>query len=222
MQRGMMVGLGLAMVVVSGCAVTFSQRSPWDVRRLAELSDELDALKRFAELTSEETEELRRAKALLDERLSSTEASVGYDERGLVTRLLDSVLFDSGKAVLHDGAKGVLDTVARALQELPNQLVSIEGHTDDVPITHSGWADNTALAIARAQAVAGYLVESQQIDSNRLTVHGYGEQRPIASNDTADGRKKNRRVEVIITPRSLSASSAVSEAQLSAAVIDKK
>ncbi len=221
MQRGMMGGLGLAMVV-SGCAVTFSQRSPWDVRRLAELNDEVESLRRFAALSVEEAEELRRAKALLDERLSAAEASVGYDERGLVTRLLDSVLFDSGKAVLHDGAKGVLDTVARALQELPDQPVSIEGHTDNVPITHSGWADNTALAIARAQAVAEYLVERQQIDPNRLTVHGYGEQRPIASNDTADGRKQNRRVEVILTPRSLSVSSAVPEAQVSSAVIDKK
>jgi chemotaxis protein MotB len=127
--------------------------------------------------------------------------SVGYDERGLVTRMVDQVLFDSGKAQLRPGASAVLEKVAQVLTEVPEQPVGIEGHTDNQPITYSGWADNTALSSARAHAVADALVDTHGIGSERLIAVGYGEQRPIASNETPEGRQKNRRVEIIILPQ---------------------
>ena len=196
----------IALLVGAGCAINFSKRSPWDIQQLAELSDQLEQFKTLARLKAEEADQLRRAKALLEQRLSSSEASVGYDERGLVARMLDQVLFDSGKAQLHPGASAVLGKVAQVLLEVPNQPVGIEGHTDNVPIKHSGWASNTALSLARAKAVADCLTEQHGIPVGRLIVKGYGESRPIASNDTAAGRQKNRRVEIVVLPQSSAAS----------------
>ena len=195
---GMVVGIALAS---AGCAVTFAKRSPWDIQQLAELSDQLEQFKTLARLKAEEAEQLRRAKDLLEQRLSSAEASVGYDERGLVTRLLDQVLFDSGKAELRRGAYPVLDKVAQVLQEVPGQPVGVEGHTDNQPIKHSGWASNEALSLARANAVVDYLVQQQGVDPGRVTAIGYGESKPVVSNDTVQGRQQNRRVEIIILPK---------------------
>lgn len=206
MNRWVVAMLGLAVLVGSGCAITFAKRSPWDIQQLAELSDQLEQFKTLARLKAEEADELRRAKELLEQRLGSSDVSIGYDERGLVTRMLDRVLFDSGKATLRRSAYPVLDRVAQVLNEIPDQPVGVEGHTDNVPIKVSGWADNDALSLARAQAVVDYLVAKRGFDAGRITAIGYGESRPIASNDTADGRQKNRRVEIIILPQSSGAS----------------
>ena len=193
---------GVVILIGSGCAVNFAKRSPWDIEQLAELSAQLEQFKTLAQLKAEEAEELRRAKTLLEQQLNSDEAKIGYDERGLVARLLDQVLFDSGKAELRPGARGVLDKVASVLKEVQGQPIGVEGHTDNVPIKHSGWASNEALSEARAEAVAGYFVEQHGLDRSRLTAIGYGDSRPIAPNSTAAGRQKNRRVEVIILPKS--------------------
>ena len=201
-MRGWGWGLiGAAWLVGQGCAVNLARRSPWDVQQLVELSDQLEQFKTLAQLKAEEADQLREAKTLLEQRLNTAEASIGYDERGLVTRLLDAVLFDSGKAELKPRATQVLDKVGRVLQQIPDQPVGIEGHTDNEPIQRSGWSDNNALSIARANAVAEYLIEHHEIDRSRLTTVGYGEERPIASNDTIKGRQKNRRVEVVILPK---------------------
>jgi len=201
MHRWMNGLVGAVLVVSTGCAINFAKRSPWDIQQLAELSDQLEQFKTLARLKEEEADQLRRAKGALEGGLSTSEASIGYDERGLVTRMLDSVLFDSGKAELRRGAYPVLDKVAAVLQEVPEQPVGVEGHTDDVPIKHSGWASNKALSLARANTVVDYLVQRHGIGARRLTPIGYGEERPIAPNDIAANRQKNRRVEIIILPQ---------------------
>jgi chemotaxis protein MotB len=194
--------MGLVMAVsTSGCALTFAKRSPWDIQQLAELSDQLEQFKTLARLKAEEADQLRRAKELLEQRLDASEVSIGYDERGLVARMLDAVLFDSGKAQLRKGAFAILDDVANVLQEVAHQPVGVEGHTDNEPIRYSGWSSNKALSVARAEAVADYLVK-RGVDRGRLTTIGYGEERPIASNETKEGRQRNRRVEIILLPQS--------------------
>ncbi len=202
MDRRMRRLAGMLLVVTTGCAVHFAKRSPWDIQQLTQLSDQLEQFKTLARLKTEEADRLRQAKSLLEQRLNSSEASVGYDERGLVTRMVDQVLFDSGKAELRGSAHPILDSVAKVLQQVPEQPVGVEGHTDNQPIKRSGWADNKALSIARANAVVDYLVEKQGIGRRRLTAIGYGEEHPIAPNDTVRGRQKNRRVEIVILPQS--------------------
>ncbi len=196
--------IGMALLV-SGCVLKFSQRSPWDLQQLQTLSDQLEQFRTLAQLKAEEADRLREAKALLEKRLSSEisdeNVSVGFDERGLVVRVLDKILFDSGKAQLRKEAYPVLDKVAKILdQEAEGQPVGVEGHTDNEPIKRSGWKDNWELSLARARSVLASLVE-QGVHPSRISASGYGEYRPIASNDTPQGRRMNRRVEIVVLPR---------------------
>ena len=115
----------------------------------------------------------------------------------------DQVLFSSGSATLKDGSKAVLDNVAKVLnREYPTHRIRIEGHTDNEPIrkTRNLWKDNWELSFARATSVSQYLA-SKGIDAKRIQTAGYGETRPVASNASVQGRSKNRRVEIIVSPR---------------------
>ena len=200
-----LLSVGLA-VLMSGCAIKFSKRSPWDIQQLQTLSEQLEQFRTLAQLNADEANRLREAKAQLDRRLSSEisdkDISVGYDERGLVVRMLDQVLFDSGKATLRPEAHAVLDKVARVLnQEAGDQPIGIEGHTDNQPIKRSGWKDNWELSLARARAVLTYLVKERELAPTRVSAVGYGEYRPLASNHTPEGRRMNRRVEIVVLPK---------------------
>ena len=216
-MRSRLVGAVLVLVI-SGCAVKFSERSPWDIQRIQALSNQLEQFKTLTQLKVEEADRLRQGKALLDERLSSEIASeqvkVGFDERGLVVRLLDRVVFDSGKADVRPDAHAVLDEVARILtHELVAQPVSVEGHTDNVPITRSRWKDNWELSLARARSVLTYLVKERGVSPTKISAAGYGEYRPIASNDRAEGRQENRRVEIVVLPVRAASSEAVASSE---------
>ena len=136
-----MVGFVVAVVAMSGCAVKFSSRSTWDIEQIQQLSQQLEQTKLLAQLKASEADQLRQAKAELERRFGSNQGvTVGFDERGLVVRVLDSVVFDSGKATVRRDAHTVLDQIARVLnQDLKDQPIGIEGHTDNEPIKHSGW-----------------------------------------------------------------------------------
>lgn len=202
MRRELAICAGLVGVaLVSGCAVKFAQRSPWDIQQIQTLSEQLEQFRTLAQLKSEEAQSLRQTKRALDG-LESSDISVGYDERGVVVRVLDTVLFDSGKAKLRKEAYAVLDQVANVLNDQAmSQPVAIEGHTDNEPIRHSGWKDNWELSLARARSVLTHLVQARAVSPTRVSAVGYGEYRPIASNDTAEGRRANRRVEIVVLPR---------------------
>ncbi|MEF3279776.1 MAG: OmpA family protein [Elusimicrobiota bacterium] len=108
--------------------------------------------------------------------------------------LKEAVLFDSGSAVLKEEAKKVLLPVVDELKKLPNEIM-IEGHTDNVPIKGGRYSNNFELSMARAYSVIEFM-QSHNIDPKRLSGIGYGEHRPIAENTTAEGRAKNRRIEI--------------------------
>ncbi len=118
------------------------------------------------------------------------------DERGLRMILPDSLLFDSGSAVLKDEAKDFLSSAIPVIKKVKNHI-TIEGHTDNVPIKNEKYPSNWELSVARAMSVLVYLVEGHKVEPSRLSAAGYGEWRPIAANLTPEGRAKNRRVEII-------------------------
>jgi chemotaxis protein MotB len=120
------------------------------------------------------------------------------EERGLTITFKNDVFFDSGSDSLKTDMKGSLDKIATLLNRVDNPIV-IEGYTDNVPINANNiYASNWQLSAARAANVAQYLVEKEAISGERLSAVGFGEYRPVASNDTAQGRSKNRRVEIVI------------------------
>jgi len=122
-------------------------------------------------------------------------------ERGLVITVVGDVLFDSGKAKVRQEAMPILDKVNNVLKNnVPKLDIGIEGHTDNEPIKASGWRSNWELSTARALSVLHYLVDEKGILPARISAIGYGEYRPVASNDTREGRRLNRRVEIVILP----------------------
>jgi outer membrane protein OmpA-like peptidoglycan-associated protein len=114
-------------------------------------------------------------------------------ERGLVLTLGD-VLFDTGQATLKSGVNETMDRLATALREKSGRKVTIEGHTDNV----GSDASNQSLSERRAQAVQTALTQ-RGVTRSQITALGKGENFPIATNDSADGRQSNRRVELIFT-----------------------
>ncbi len=112
-------------------------------------------------------------------------------EEGRTTLVLEGVTFNSGSAVLTEGAKVVLDKMAEALNGAPDVNVEVQGHTDNT----GSLAVNTRLSGLRAESVRAYLV-SKGVATARLTAKGYGPTVPVADNTTAAGRAQNRRVEL--------------------------
>jgi chemotaxis protein MotB len=120
-----------------------------------------------------------------------------FEGRGLVLSLVnDGVLFKAGDATLQPGGMEVLQLVMSSLQDIPNNL-SIEGHTDSRPISNNRFASNWELSTTRATSVLRYM-EEQGFAKGRLSASGYGDTRPVAGNDTAEGQAQNRRVEIVI------------------------
>ncbi len=118
-------------------------------------------------------------------------------ERGVVIVLQEQVLFETGEAEIKEEATDFLDSVGQALQNLPN-MVKVEGHTDDRPISTYRYPSNWELSTARASSVIRYLTEKHGLDSKRFIAVGYGETRPVAPNTSPENWQKNRRVEIVI------------------------
>ncbi len=184
----------LMVITVAGCSIVLQKRHTSDVERIRELE--------------EETRLLEGAKRILENKLKGEmkgkKVRVELGERGLVITFVAEVLFDSGKAKIKRGAYQPLDKIASVFNnELKDRNIGIEGHTDNEPIRYSRWKSNWELSTARATSVLHYLVDEKRVSPMRISATGYGEYRPIANNETARGKQKNRRVEVIVMPKKI-------------------
>jgi len=176
---------------LSGCTVIFQKGRRTDIEKISKLKNDMN--------------ELQRAKEELEKRLqdeiNNKQVKVEMQDKGLVITFVSEVLFDSGKAKLRTDSLAKLDKVAGVLNTTVADLnVGVEGHTDNQPIRKSGWKSNWELSTARALSVLHYLSE-KSVAEPRLAAIGYGEYKPVASNDTREGRQKNRRVEIVILPK---------------------
>ncbi len=167
-----------------------------------------NAVKQVAEEKEQEADELveaqRRLAESLKKELGDAQAKLAMTERGLVLTFLDEIFFDSGKSVIKTEAFPVLEKVGTVLREtVPDSPVAIEGHTDNEPIKYSGWRSNWELSSARALAVVHHFVDREGMTPDRIRAVGFGEYHSVASNDTPEGRRQNRRVEVVILPKTL-------------------
>lgn len=177
---------------LAGCTFIFQKGRRSDIRKIEELSRQLD--------------ELNQAKGFLEDKLAQEikdkQVKLQMMKKGLVITVLGDVLFDSGKAKIRSEAYPILDKVAAVLKEnVPQLKIGIEGHTDNQPIKYSGWKSNWELSTARALNILHFLVDEKKISPERVSAIGYGEYDPVASNDTKEGRQLNRRVEILILPQ---------------------
>ena len=177
-------------------------------RAAAEASREVDLQARQIEVQARAADEQARTAALAaEEQARSTQAAeerarnlereladlqARETDRGLVLTLGD-VLFDTGQATLKPGAMTTIDRLAQFMGDYPERAVRIEGHTDAMGSDET----NQQLSELRALAVRSELL-ARGVDAARITTVGYGEARPVASNDTSAGRQQNRRIEVVV------------------------
>ncbi len=158
-----------------------------------ELQQAIDAL------AIQENEELAElVEEAVTENSIADEVDVSFTAQYVQLTMNGALLFDSGSAELKDEAEQVLDKVGVILERYSQGTVEIEGHTDNVPMHNAQYADNEELSSARALSVFYYLTEHTNLDPANLQHAGMGERHPIAGNDTAEGRRSNRRVEIRI------------------------
>ncbi len=147
-------------------------------------------------------ENLRRD---LGQRLSNQVAqhtvSIQMGRDGLVISLREAGFFDSGSATPRPEALSTLRQIAASLARTPYDL-RVEGHTDNVPIHTDGFDSNWELSSARATRIARLFLDLRAMPPDRLSAAGYAEFHPVASNATAEGRAANRRVDLVVLPRS--------------------
>lgn len=118
--------------------------------------------------------------------------------RDLVISLSNEVLFDTGQAVLKTKAYDTLMKAVSLIRRYPQRQVRIEGHADNVPIHNEQFANNGDLSQGRARAVLAFFKDKGGVDGGRLTALGFGDTRPKTTNETEEGRRINRRVEIIL------------------------
>lgn len=151
--------------------------------------------------TQTEESKLSDLKGEVDNYLTSNgldeSVSTDIDDRGLIIRMSNSILFDSGTANIKSDNSSSLSTIGTLLNSMPN-YIRIEGHTDNLPISNTKFKSNWELSVLRATNMAEILINDAGIKPERISVLGYGEFRPIADNSTAEGRAKNRRVDIVI------------------------
>jgi outer membrane protein OmpA-like peptidoglycan-associated protein len=181
------------------------QESLEDDVRLADLEEELRVLdERLGGATAERAALVQRLEAQnrVKEQFARVEQMFSREE-ALVFRQGDTIIlrlvglnFDSGAAQIKPQNFSLLQKVEKAIDVFPRSELTIEGHTD----SYGGDDMNQNLSQQRAESVQQYMINAMRIPTYRLIATGYGETRPVASNETASGRERNRRIDIVITP----------------------
>jgi chemotaxis protein MotB len=174
---------------------------------------EIAALKQEKELAVQEKEksiaEMKKTYNSLvgemNEEIKKGEITITQLKDKLSVNMVEKILFDSGSAEIKKDGKKVIDRVAEILVKVTDKQIRVEGYTDNVPISSrlaSKFPTNWELSTARATTVARYL-QDKGIDPKLLSAAGYSEYRPVAANDSDEGRARNRRIEISLIPKEI-------------------
>jgi len=134
----------------------------------------------------------------VDELGISNAVEITFDSQYVTLNLSGGILFASGRAEILPDAEAIIDKISIVLEKYNKNIIEVEGHTDNVPMTSGRYENNNVLSMYRALSVADYLREHADLDPANIKSSGRGEYVLIASNDTAEGRARNRRVEIKI------------------------
>lgn len=173
------------------------------------LSDDLkkreQRLKEVEEVLRKRDEATNQLKAKLQQAL------LGFTKNGLTVEikngkvyvsLTDKLLFPSGSIIIDEKGKQALTQLASVLKQQPEINIAVEGHTDSQKINNLGQIkDNWDLSVLRSTSVVRFLTDEQKVESVRMTATGKGEFQPLGPNTTAEGRSKNRRIEIVLSPK---------------------
>lgn len=184
-------------LLVQDLADCRSHRDELEVR-LGELEEELGGISEERQAMERRLlaeEKIRERFIQVESVFTREEARVLREGERIIIRLV-GVQFDSGSDVIKPEYFGLLTRVQDAIVLFPEATVSVEGHTD----SYGTDAQNLALSMSRAEAVQQYLLANMRLDAGRISAVGLGESEPIANNETREGRARNRRIDVVITP----------------------
>ncbi|MDJ1467056.1 OmpA family protein [Xanthocytophaga flava] len=180
-------------------------------RREKELQDKEATLAEREKLVQELQDAIRKkeeaSKALLDRikgalsGFNSDELSITLKDGLVYVSLSDKLLFKSGKTDVDAKGKQALGQLATELNKNPDIQITIEGHTDNVPIKTAVFNDNWDLSVMRATSIVRLLTKEYDVDPRRLTPSGRSEYFPKAANTTPEGKSQNRRTEIILSPK---------------------
>jgi chemotaxis protein MotB len=181
----------------------------------SELSSNLKKLQedlKIREAKVKELEQILNAKDSAVKQLKNSIAAalLGFKDQGMTVQLRngkvyvsldEQLLFASGSIVVDKKGKEALLQLSKALAKQPDVAITVEGHTDDQPMSSGQIKDNFDLSVLRATSIVRILTTEGKIDPKKVTASGRGEHFPVAEGKTAEARKKNRRTEIIITPK---------------------
>jgi chemotaxis protein MotB len=184
-------------------------------KEIEKLASEIKAAEEAINLKEQRVKELEdilasKDAAMNDLKRKVSEALLGFQDNGLTVNtkngkvyvlLEERLLFESGSTVVDSKGVEALKNLAKVLEKETEIDVLIEGHTDNVPIKSATIKDNWDLSVLRATAILRIITANSKIEARRLTAAGRGEFMPIDSANTPEARKKNRRTEIILTPK---------------------
>lgn len=163
------------------------------------ITDAESLAQQLEEQRIERSEQLaEQVQEAVDESNLTGQIDVQFTSQYVQLTLNGAILFDSGQAQLKQEVLPILSNVAVILERYATNTIEIEGHTDNVPISNSRYANNNELSSARALSVFDYFVENTSLDPANIKTSGRGEYVPVADNSTPEGRAANRRVEIRI------------------------
>jgi len=184
-----------------------------EINKLSGNLDKLsDDLKKREQRLNEVEEILKKRDAATNQlKAKLQDALLGFTKNGLTVEvkngkvyvsLTDKLLFPSGSIIIDEKGKQALTELATVLKQQPEINIAVEGHTDSQKINNLGQIkDNWDLSVLRSTSVVRFLTEEQKVESVRMTATGKGQYQPLGPNTTAESRSKNRRIEIVLSPK---------------------
>ena len=222
-KKFMLVVCGLSLLLVLSCvskskyvelenqANATREQLEQENKRLSnqvvQLERELDKQRTTVAVQKKEISELAEQRQEIESNLKAQIANkdvrIQEIEGKLMVTFVDKILFDSGSVRIKPEGQEVILRLAESFKNKPDQMIVVQGHTDDVKIGGAllnRFPTNWELSAARATAVVRLLQDEGEIDPARLTASGFSYHKPVASNETEEGRKQNRRIEIMLVP----------------------
>jgi len=217
--EGALVGLATGGLAGALIGDQLDQKKARDMKReIEQMKKDLEARKKMIDKQARELEQAQAKLADLQKKLKQREKEIAdlrkklgalgeevkvrREGEKIVLTVLGETLYEPGKAQLTAHGKQVLDRVMKIIRDqFPDREILVRGHTDSQPIKYSGWKSNWELGAARALGVLHYLMEKHGVKGENISAATYAYYRPVADNATAEGRRKNRRAEIVILPK---------------------
>ncbi|EXJ16755.1 type VI secretion system protein TssL, long form [Imhoffiella purpurea] len=170
------------------------QQTMDEMRQYLQIEGQATTEAEAREDAEKKAEEIRE---MLKQEISEGLLEVSTIEDLVIIRIQEKGSFESASARISPDFRRMLEKIGEALDQVEGKIM-VAGHTDNIPIQSAEFPSNWVLSAARAAAVADTMTRDDQIDPQRVEIRAYGENKPLASNDSAEGRAQNRRVEIIV------------------------